>query len=132
MTKNKQHPYAEILRAIADGKQVQFNGAAGWEDKDQLYVMTEICRECFEPRHYRIKPKTIRIGEYDVPEPLWAAPEIGTEYFIASLNDDDLCICDTWDDVPYENQQLANGLAHATEEAAIMHAKALISLTAQK
>lgn len=77
---------------------------------------------------YRRKPKTIRIGEYDVPEPLKVKPEYGATYY--TIYFDHSCYNKlVWiddDDDEYNYQQ---GLAHATKEAAILHAEAILSFT---
>jgi len=75
---------------------------------------------------YRRRPRTIRIGEYDVPEPMREAPERNQLYYAA-----DMCGVDSWQwagDVT-DLQLLEFGLCHSTKEAAELHAKALLSFT---
>ena len=81
---------------------------------------------------YRLKPeppKTIRIGEYDVPEPVHEPLEKGTEYWITSFLLTELADNFKWDSDKFDNLVLKNGLIHLTKEAAAIHAKALMSLT---
>lgn len=79
---------------------------------------------------YRRKPRTIQIGEFDVPEPLREAPAIGATAWYVTLND-----IKTFEPlVHYANDSffqraLERGLLHATREAAELHAKALLSFT---
>lgn len=86
-------------------------------------------RECVgEPgwdlEEYRIKPKTIRIGEIDVPEPVRSAPMKQQKYYVAHpLSGAYMTL---WDGNETDNQWLRNGLIHLTREAAELHAKALI------
>ena len=77
----------------------------------------------FEP------PKTIRIGEYDVPEPVHEPLEKGTEYWIAHFSLEELANRFKWYSDKFDNRVLENGLIHLTKEAAVIHAKALLSLT---
>ena len=81
---------------------------------------------------YRLKPeppKTIRIGEYDVPEPVREPLEKDTEYWIASFSLAELADSFKWYSDKFDNRVLKNGLIHLTKEAAVIHAKALMSLT---
>lgn len=62
-----EHKYAEILRAIADGKQIQ--GACGeidepehftWNDVTNSSVLAAIAYpDAYEPLFYRIKPEKV-------------------------------------------------------------------------
>ena len=74
-------------------------------------------------------PKTIRIGEYDVPEPVREPLEKDTEYWIASFLLTELADNFKWDSDKFDNLVLKNGLIHLTKEAAVIHTKALMSLT---
>lgn len=63
----KEHKYAEILRAIADGKQIQgANGEANepehftWKDVTHASALTGISLgEKYEPLFYRVKPEKV-------------------------------------------------------------------------
>ena len=74
-------------------------------------------------------PKTIRIGEYDVPEPVREPLEKDTEYWIAYFSLAELANSFKWYSDKLDNRALKNGLIHLTKEAAVIHAKALLSLT---
>lgn len=78
---------------------------------------------------YRRKIKTIRIGEYDVPEPLRVAPKIGTYFYFPSLGSEKQYDEINYDGCSYDKRILSSGMMHLTREAAELHAKALISLT---
>ena len=75
---------------------------------------------------YRIKHKTIRIGDTDVPEPVRQALKNGQEYFIACITGRSFSTEGTWSGDEYDNRWLSRGLIHLTREAAEIHAKALI------
>lgn len=78
---------------------------------------------------YRRKPKTIRIGEYDVPEPLRVAPEQGQKVWGAHVSSNSLCYSMNWVTGDNSIGLLFNGMLHASREAAETHTRALISLT---
>lgn len=76
---------------------------------------------------YRIKPKTIRIGEIDVPEPVKVALERGQKYWVVYFYGvGELVGEDTWKGDNYDTCWMRRGLIHLTQEAAELHAKALI------
>lgn len=74
-----EHVNAKILRAIADGKKVQYrNEVTGiWKDLDVSSI--EPCWHLLAPGklQWRVAPKTIKIGDREVPEPCWLPPRVG-------------------------------------------------------
>lgn len=72
-----------------------------------------------------IKPKTIRIGDVEVPEPLRVAPEIGATYWRLNLSDRSNEI-ENWQGVSCEIRWLKTGLLQATEQGAQQMLAALI------
>ena len=81
---------------------------------------------------YRLKPeppKTIRIGEYDVPEPVREPLEDDEEYWCVDLTAEEFAWMYKWNNAIFCNLMLRRGLIHLTKEAAVIHAKALLSLT---
>ena len=81
---------------------------------------------------YRRKPRTIRIGNYDVPEPLRVAPAEHTTYYIPLITNDTYYDINNFDGAKWDLVMLRQGMMHLTREAAELHAKALISLTEQQ
>ena len=78
------------------------------------------------------KVKTIRIGEYDVPEPIRNLPNLGKAgvsetVWIPALNEN-LCFALGVGN-SYTRWYLENNLCHWTKEAAILHTKALLFFT---
>lgn len=53
----QEHPYAEILRAIADGEDIQWKRGSYWIDQDKEEALIEIARKEFDPSVYRVKPQ---------------------------------------------------------------------------
>ena len=74
-------------------------------------------------------PKTIRIGEYDVPEPVREPLEDDKEYWGVDPTAEELALKYKWRNTLFCNLRLRRGLIHLTKEAAVIHAKALLSLT---
>jgi len=80
-----KHPYAEILNAIAEGNQIQFNSNHGWVDQSWSTTLVEIVDEVFEPSEYRVKPSMIDIGGYEVPKPATDEPERGQSFWVVGI-----------------------------------------------
>lgn len=78
---------------------------------------------------YRRKQKTININGYEVPEPVSEKPEVGTKYFTPELTIGGTWCCHVWQDDAADKISLHSGIIHLTEEAAKLHAEALLSFT---
>jgi hypothetical protein len=78
---------------------------------------------------YRRKPQTIEIGEHEFPMPMREAPALGSEYWLAGPTRRECAFKNTWSDDFVDRLWLQRGLCHATEEAALQHAKALIAIS---
>lgn len=121
------HPYAEILIAIANREEIEFDCYShGWGHKDIEDVLVEIANEAHPPQRYRVKPRTIRIGEFDVPEPVREPLEKGTKYWTFTPRG---VIDYVWEDDDTDMECLASGWIHLTKEAAETHRRALVSFT---
>jgi len=83
---------------------------------------------------YRIRPRTIRIGEIDVPEPVRSVTSMtyGGKYWTFSILEDDFVTDFIWENDKSDLSLLKAGLIHPTKEAAIEHAKALILVSGGK
>ncbi|MCC8379867.1 hypothetical protein [Xenorhabdus sp. PB30.3] len=80
---------------------------------------------------YRLKPRTIKIGEYEVSEPLRCEPEIGQPYFLVRIDLIQGAREYRWDGDDRDMMVLKSGLIHLDRESAELHAKAIISLTSK-
>ena len=131
-----EHVNAEILRAIADGKKVQYrNTRLGkhsiWEDFD--VKSREACWGLLAndtSLEWRITPKGIKIGDVEVPEPCREAPETGRK-FCWVMNPFGVAACFTWDGSKTCYDALEGGFVHLTKEAAEQHYEAFKSLLAK-
>ncbi|PHM29100.1 hypothetical protein [Xenorhabdus budapestensis] len=81
---------------------------------------------------YRLKPRTIRIGEYDVPEPARESLKYDQKYFYPCLSGKTIYKSSLWINGVNDRLLLKRGLIHLEKDSAELHAKALISLTKQK
>jgi hypothetical protein len=126
-----QHPNAEVLRAVADGKPIQYRLVPSMRDEWQdWYAGSWACPT--DPRGnflWRIKPTTIDINGHEVPEPLRTRPNNGESYWLASPTYALLATEWVWVSGHPDEMHFLHGLCHATEEAALAHAEAIISFT---
>ena len=130
-----EHVNAEILRAIADGKEVQYRDVAKgedwswngpWEDFDASNV--EACWNLLAPgkRRWRIAPKTIKIGDFEVPEPCREPLKAGQEFWAVNPFSGPQKF--DWDGSKDDYHALDSGFVHLTKEAARQHYEAIKSL----
>lgn len=126
-----EHPYAAILRAIADGDAIQVaSDSGGWMDLSSNGVLYEIGSG--RKQTFRIKPRTITINGIEVPEPMRVAPSRESRYFAVSIGTTSTVSGFIWECDDADVQYLQRGLVHATREAAEAHARALLSFTEVK
>ena len=123
----KEHEYAQLLRWIADGEVIEFDplNSAPYVIPSKS-LLQDAASQIYAPNRYRIKPKTIRIGAFDVPEPMRVAPAFDSVYWEVSI---DGTSRDTWRISFAQIAALHNGLLHATQEGAEAMRNALLSLT---
>lgn len=124
--------WKEVVQAILDGKEVEFFGTCGvWVEFHHL-PSVPIKELSLEPNvRCRIKPRTIMIGDMEVPEPVRDAGEleIDEKYFISLIGSGDFCSFYHWNGDEFDLRMLRRGLIHKTEEAATLHSKALIKIS---
>ena len=114
-----------IVQAAANGETIECQLITDdWETKERASFA--------KVGKYRIKPRTIRIGEYDVPEPCREPLQKGDMYWIASLDEESPLLEYTWREDRIDDMWLSRGIIHCTQEAADIHSKALISLTTKE
>ena len=97
-----------------------------WEDFPNYYGYLVWSTD----RQHRRKPSTININGFEVPEPLREAPEEGTVVYLPSTYYENCYAEWYWQHkIPISSKLLTRGVVHLTKEAAILHAKALLSFT---
>ena len=121
----KLHP---VIKSIGEGADFMVSSdGITWVDVDKALSALSFLGSC----EFKEKPRTIKIGDFDVPEPMRADIGIGNKYFAPSLASASAIGC-TWLGDGRDYELLRNGLCHETSEAAEVHAKALIALTSAK
>ena len=111
-----------IVQAAANGEPIEVMTSGGWVAKAE-HLGFNMCDTC------RIKPKTIRIGEYGVPEPLREIPARGTTYYVVDTVTPHSPRKYVWVGDTADIGWFNLGILHSTRDAAVLHAKALLSLT---
>lgn len=130
--KAQGHIHAEAMREYAKDAFLSETPWEGWQVKPDGFDW-EDCRS--QPlwainAEYRRKPRFIKINGFNVPEPLREPPEYGTVYWAPCLDGEELfCGSVNWRGSEDHVRDLKRGLVHLTQEAAITHAKALLSFT---
>jgi hypothetical protein len=127
------HPHAKLAQEY--WKEAETNAEA-WKSWEYQFLDSKTWIQCtFEPLfmrnlRYRRIPRMININGHEVPEPLRVKPNFGDLYYFPELSmPSDACENCDWEDDETDNERLIAGICHSTQEAAIAHAKALLSFT---
>lgn len=113
-----------------EGKAVTVKAAFSNTESEKIVVVENEDGNCYCYIIECIKPiiKTIKVNGFDVPAPMSEAPEIGDEYFTPQTGYADFYCANKWICDGYDHRFLSRGLVHATESAAIAHAKAMLGI----
>lgn len=79
----------------------------------------------------QLKPKTIMVNGFEVPEPLSLISK-GETYSIPAIDSEYLCSTTNWYDGTDDIMFMERGMCHSTPEAAIAHAKAMLGIDPSK
>lgn len=128
------HPHAELMMEyakIAQTTDKPWEHFEVWQNDSCVWKSIHLPVRFYSHMEYRLKPepKTIRIGKYDVPEPVREPLKNGTTCWYPKLSNIDLIDGYIWCNDDTDVRLLSYGLIHLTEEAAKAHAEALLSLT---
>ena len=118
----------ELLRALADGKQIERRGDGPdkWVDCDADTALSYIAAG-HKPA-LRVKPEFARF-ECKVPRPLDLAPPEGTTYSIPDLSSETCIRRQAWTGDEGDRRALERGLVHLDSADAHQHANALLTGT---
>ena len=130
----KPHPHFDLMMKYVEIAQTTDKPWEAFQVKGFVDEWVDVSANIIfnENLQYRLKPeppKTIRIGEYDVPEPVREPLEDDKEYWGVDLSATELAWKYTWHNACFCKLRLRRGLIHLTKEAAVIHAKALLSFT---
>lgn len=77
---------------------------------------------------YRVKPRTIKVNGFNVPEPMRDGLAIGDTYWIVYPSNKDMYDSFKWAGDETDVMRLSRGICHTTKEAAIAHVKAMLGI----
>ena len=121
----KEHKYAQALRWMADGEivQIKWERSGGWLPMNARneYVNDQVLRG-LDGYEFRLKPKTIRIGDREIEAPVMSGPG----YYFTNHGDVFRWFDDAKLNPPADLQKL--GRVYATEEAARAAQEAITAL----
>lgn len=119
----------ELLRALADGKQIERRGDGpdAWVDCDADTALSYMAAG--HTPALRVKPEFIRF-ECTVPRPLDCAPPAGKAYSIPDLSSESCIRRQVWTGGEADRRALERGLIHLASADAYQHADALLRGTA--
>ncbi|MEX0445215.1 hypothetical protein [Xenorhabdus sp. SGI246] len=131
-----KHVHADLIAEYAKLAQVTDKPWEYFEFRCSDYANWDKCEvdiSFFSTTQYRLKPRTIKIGEYDVPEPYKGELNFSQPFYYPCIDCHDKFVITAW--WCKENKEymhlMKNGLIHLDRESAELHAKALIALTAK-
>ena len=120
-----------ILQALIDGEHIEFATVGNWTTSTTANTLSVLRQWSFGHTSVslRIKPHTIQIGEFTVPEPLRKPPSDIYYYVNPAYGEVEQMY---WEGTDDENTWLANGALHATEQGAKLFLAAIHSLTREQ
>lgn len=120
--------------ASSNGEVVQASCDNGntWFDMDECDTSDPALQFDFGDYDYRIKPRTIKIGDFDVPEPMRIPPVGGKEVFSPMPASKDMYWSWPWWGSEADLSAMNRGVVHNNKDSAITHSLAIISLTSAK
>lgn len=122
------HIHAELMAQYAEDAKQHDKPWELWEHGDGTEWTNCTSHPSWFKRHlYRRKPRTVKIGEHEVPEPC-KFPVYGQEYFVPILTSE-IPIRRTWVNDYNDRLALASNLVHLDQQSAALHAKALIEVS---
>lgn len=122
----KLHP---VIKSIGEGADflVSSDGLT-WVDVDKALSALSFLGSC----EFKEKPRTIKIGDFDVPEPMRNAPDEDQYFYTVTPHLRNGVTSMQWRGCGWQYTALERGLIHEKAENAEAHAMALISLMVKK
>lgn len=118
-------PLLDVKLAWANGEEVQRRDQdTNWMDWEQSHRLNLSLGH-----EWRVKPKTIMIGDMEVPAPATTPLKYGTPYWVPSLFRRELYVEILWTNDEWDELAIKHGMIHLSKEIAIAHAKALIKIS---
>ena len=122
------HIHAELMAQYAEDAKGHERPWELWEHGDGTEWTSCTAHPCWHKSHiYRRKPRTVQIGDIEVPEPCKVELEYGQDYYIPSLTAG--ASWRTWNGDKHDVRALKSNLVHLDFQSAEIHAKALIEVS---
>ena len=123
-----------FIQAAENGEVVQGSCDNGveWFDLDSAPACDPALTFDFDDYDYRIKPRTIMIGDIEAPEPMRKPPHDGACVWYVDVSKREAVFSIDWLGTGWQHTLLDRGLVHEERSDAHAYAKALIALTAKK
>lgn len=129
MTMKTEHKYAQVLRWIADGEDVQFHyEVSGWTTESCVAILEAVAAQTYPANLFRLKPRTITVNGREIVAGETVEPSFGTKYYAADPYSTVFFSDDKWSGWPEHHEWLRRGLVHLTKGNAIAHAKAMLGI----
>lgn len=128
----KELPHQELRNQYYEEKKTNDKAWENWEfmflNGDEWCCLDED-PQFHEGCKYRRKPRTININGFEVPEPYRGELVEGQKYYYPAITKNHHVSVLFWGDYINDNHIKNKGFLHLNEEAARIHAKALLSFT---
>ena len=122
------HIHAELMAQYAEDAKQHDKPWELWQYNDgDTWIGCSIHPRWVPDCPYRHKPRTVQIGDIEVPEPCKVALEYGQDYYVPSLTAG--ASWRTWNDDKHDARVLKSNLVHLDFQSAEIHAKALIEVS---
>ena len=122
------HIHAELMAQYAEDAKWHERPWELWEHGDGTEWTNCTAHPCWHKSHiYRRKPRTVQIGDIEVPEPCKAELVYGQDYYIPNLTAG--ASWRTWNGDEHDTHALKSNLVHLDFQSAEIHAKALIEVS---
>lgn len=122
----------DAMRAWLDGEMLEYRPV----DSNLKWHKVKSASECQglpflfdDTDEYRIKPRTIRIGEYELTAGEVSPLEFREDYYMPDLIREGMVQRFRWSCSEFDKQVLERGLVHRSMANAKIHAAALISIS---
>lgn len=121
----RAHKHKDVIIAWANGETIQF-----W--CGDRYCWLDVLEPNFNyESKFRVKPEIILINGIEVPAPVTDKLELHQSYYTPSLVGFSFYNQRAWSNSVLDGDNLRRGIVHLSEEAAKVHAKALLSFTSK-
>lgn len=126
----KPHPHAALMLQYAQDAAETDKPWERWEVRNPMGSWGRLIDNptWVATSEYRPKPKTIRVNGFYVPAPLTSWRSHETVWWTALGHEDLVSRVNVSGNSNWLDMMLARGILHATKEAALAHAKALLGI----